>query len=41
VRYAGRTDGRTLDLELRSAGGERQASFRLELGKRAKLLKCL
>ena len=41
VRYAGKTDGRILDLEVRSAGGERQAGFRLELGKRSKLLKCL
>jgi len=41
VRYAGKTDGRILDLEVRSAEGEGQGSFRLELGKRVKLMKCL
>ncbi len=41
VRYAGRTDGQTMDLELRSAAGERKGSFQLERGKRAVLRKCL
>ena len=41
VKYAGRTDGRTMTLELHSAAGESLGSFQLERGKRAVLLKCL
>jgi hypothetical protein len=40
VRYAGRTDGRRLDLELFGASGESLGAFKLELGARSRLFKC-
>lgn len=41
VRYTGKTDGRSLDLEVVPEGGERLGPFRLKLGERPKLFKCL
>jgi len=40
VRYAGKTDGRSLDLEIVREDGERLGPFRLKLGERPKLFKC-
>ena len=41
VRYAGKTDGRSLDLEVLRPDGERLGPFRLNIGERPKLFKCL
>jgi hypothetical protein len=41
VRYAGSTDGRTMEIEVVSAIGERIGSFHLERGRTAILRKCL
>jgi hypothetical protein len=41
VRYTGKTDGRSMDLEIVPESGERIGPFRLKLGERAKLFKCL
>ena len=40
VRYAGRTDGRDLTLEIVFEGGRRQGPFRLGLGRPPRLFKC-
>ena len=41
VRYSGKTDGRSMNLEIVREGGERLGPFRLTFGERPKLLKCL
>jgi hypothetical protein len=40
VRYAGKADGRSLDLEVVRQDGERLGPFRLRLGEKPKLVKC-
>ena len=40
VRYAGKTDGHSLDLEILRPDGERLGPFRLNIGERPKLFKC-
>jgi hypothetical protein len=40
VRYAGSTDGRTMEIEVVSTTGERIGSFHLERGRQAVLRKC-
>ena len=41
VRYSGRLDGSSMDLNLLAEAGDSMGSFRLKLGDRGKLLKCL
>jgi hypothetical protein len=41
ARYQGTTDGHTMDLEVVRQGGDRSGPFRLKLGERAILRKCL
>lgn len=41
VRYSGKTDGRTMDLEIVREGAERLGPFRLAFGERPRLFKCL
>ena len=41
VRYSGRVNGSSMDLDLRREAGEALGSFRLKMGERGKLLKCL
>ena len=41
VRYSGRTYGSSMDMDLARDQGDRLGSFRLKLGERGKLLKCL
>ena len=41
VRYSGRVNGSSMDLDLRRDTGDALGSFRLKMGERGKLLKCL
>ena len=41
VRYSGRVSGSSMDLDLLGEAGDSMGSFRLKLGDRGKLLKCL
>lgn len=41
VRYSGRLSGSSMDLDLIAEAGDSLGSFRLKLGDRGKLLKCL
>jgi hypothetical protein len=41
VRYAGKTDGRRMELEVVQENGERIGPFHLRLGERPRLVKCL
>lgn len=40
VRYKGRTDGRTMELEVARPDGERIGAYQLRLGEKPRLVKC-